>query len=228
MPDISSNLSASTNPAQPVRCRHIKVDGTQCGCPALSGRLLCYFHYNWQLSATAAIQPTADHVDDYCDKKPRELLFAALVKPLKREQAEQAEENAKTAQANLILETCESSSLLLPVLEDANSVQLALMKVMRLLLANAIPYKTAGLLLCALQTASVNLARINFQPPPDQVITVPFKVPVHQAYERDIKDNPDQLDAGKVAPPEPEPSKQDSTSVAPALAVETANPKLQT
>ncbi len=148
MPDITSNLPATTNPAQPIRCRHIKVDGTQCGCPALGGRLLCYFQYNWQLSATSTIENAARHVDDYCDKEPTDLLFARLFPHAKEEQVEQKQGEA--SQANAIRERCEDLALLMPVLEDANSVQVALMKVMRPLLANAIRSKTAGLLVYVL------------------------------------------------------------------------------
>jgi hypothetical protein len=52
----------------------------------------------------------------------------------------------------------------LPVLEDANSIQVALMQVIRFLLAAQIDHRTAALLLYALQTASANLARTNFEP----------------------------------------------------------------
>jgi len=52
----------------------------------------------------------------------------------------------------------------LPMLEDANSIQIALMQLMRLILSGQIDAKTAGLLLYALQTASSNLARTNFEP----------------------------------------------------------------
>jgi hypothetical protein len=71
-----------------------------------------------------------------------------------------------------------------------DSVQVALMKVMRLLLANAIPYKTAGLLFYGLQTASANLARMNFQPTGEQVATIPFTVPIHSPHERSGKKDP--------------------------------------
>jgi len=56
------------------------------------------------------------------------------------------------------------SALELPLLEDANSVQIALMQVMRLILKAQIDSKTAGLLLYALQTASLNLRNTNFEP----------------------------------------------------------------
>ena len=101
------------------RCQHIKVNGTQCGSPALRRHRLCYFHKSWQqtrieLGANRARRATA--VFD------------------------------------------------LPMLEDANSIQVALMQVMRLILSGQIDAKNAGLLLYALQTASTNLARTNFEP----------------------------------------------------------------
>jgi hypothetical protein len=52
----------------------------------------------------------------------------------------------------------------LPVLEDANAVQVALMQVMRLLLSGQIEHKTASLLLYGLQTASSNLRQVTFDP----------------------------------------------------------------
>jgi hypothetical protein len=52
----------------------------------------------------------------------------------------------------------------LPVLEDANAIQVALMQVMHLLLSGQIEHKTAGLLLYALQTAAANLRATRFEP----------------------------------------------------------------
>ena len=101
------------------RCQHIKVNGTQCGSPALRRNRLCYFHKSWQ--------------------QTRIVLGA---------------NRARRAPAVFDL----------PMLEDANSIQVALMQVMRLILSGQIDAKTAGLLLYALQTASTNLARTNFEP----------------------------------------------------------------
>jgi hypothetical protein len=57
-----------------------------------------------------------------------------------------------------------SASLLeLQVLEDTDSIQVALMQVMRLILRRQLDHKTAGLLLYGLQTASANLRRIDFE-----------------------------------------------------------------
>src|SRR5208282_6094370 len=35
------------------RCQHIKVNGTQCGSPALRRNRLCYFHKSWQGASIA-------------------------------------------------------------------------------------------------------------------------------------------------------------------------------
>jgi hypothetical protein len=60
-----------------------------------------------------------------------------------------------------------------PVLEDANSIQIALMQVMRLLVSQQIDHKTASLLLYARQTASTNLRMTNFTPITNDVILDP-------------------------------------------------------
>ncbi len=101
------------------RCRHIKVNGTQCGSPALRGRCYCYFHHNWRSRGTYGAAQRGS-------QKP-----------------------------------CHSD---FPVLEDANSVQAALMQVIRLMLAKEISPKEAGLLLYALQIASSNLRHLRLEP----------------------------------------------------------------
>jgi len=52
------------------------------------------------------------------------------------------------------------AEMVLPVFEDAASIQIALWEVTRLLLTDQIDHKKAGLVLYALQTASSNLARM--------------------------------------------------------------------
>jgi len=52
----------------------------------------------------------------------------------------------------------------MPVLEDADSVQVALMQVMRLILSGQLDPKIAGLLLYVLQTASLNLRQMKLEP----------------------------------------------------------------
>jgi len=51
----------------------------------------------------------------------------------------------------------------LPLLEDANSVQVALMKVIQMLGSGRMDHRTAGLMLYALQTASSNLRNAEFE-----------------------------------------------------------------
>jgi hypothetical protein len=109
----------SLYPASIPRCEHLKVNGTQCGSPALRRNHFCYFHKRWQ--------------------ETRIVLNA---------------NRARRGRATLDL----------PVLEDANSIQVSLMQVMRLILSGQLDPKTAGLLLYALQTASSNLSRTNFEP----------------------------------------------------------------
>ncbi len=64
----------------------------------------------------------------------------------------------------------------LPVLEDANSIQVSLMQIMRLVVSGHIDGKTAGLLLYALQTASANLPRTSFEPRMHDVVLDPRDV----------------------------------------------------
>lgn len=63
-----------------------------------------------------------------------------------------------------------SVPITLPTLEDANSIQVGLAEVMRLLVTNQIEHRTASLLLYALQTASANLKMTTFEPKPTQVV----------------------------------------------------------
>lgn len=110
-------------PSNIARCQHIKVNGTQCGSPALRDASYCYYHirYHWQ-------------------------------------QLETLQDNN---------EWCES----LPTLEDANSIQVALAKVIEQLVLKEIDHKTAALMLYALQTASMNLKRTSLEPAlPTQVV----------------------------------------------------------
>ncbi|HXM19722.1 MAG TPA: hypothetical protein VN948_00480 [Terriglobales bacterium] len=102
----------SSYPNSIPRCEHIKINGTQCGSPALRRNHFCFFHKRWH--------------------ETRIVL------------------NANRARRARV-------ALDLPVLEDANSVQVSLMQVM--ILSGQVDAKTAGLLLYALQTASSNLSR---------------------------------------------------------------------
>lgn len=127
-------------PSYPNRCQHIKVNGTQCGSPALRRNRLCYFHKRHH---DERIQLNTDRQKNDRQKHARSRRRVAID---------------------------------LPVFEDANSVQVTLMQITRLLIAGDIDTKTAGLVLYALQTASSNLSRTRFEPNMRDVILDPASV----------------------------------------------------
>jgi hypothetical protein len=98
------------------RCQHVKVNGTQCGSPALRCRRLCFFHVRCQ-----------------------------------------------EQRARIVENQFKQARFVVPVLEDANAVQMALMQVMQLLATGQMEHKTAALMLYALQTASCNLRNTEFE-----------------------------------------------------------------
>lgn len=115
----------------PNRCQHLKVNGTQCGSPALRRNRFCFFHKRFQ----------DERIRLATDRKRRGI-----------------------------------ASFILPVLEDANSIQMALQQVMRLLISRDIDHKTASLLLYALQTASSNLRQTKFEAYKHEIILDPRDV----------------------------------------------------
>ena len=117
----------SCYPRSILRCQHIKINGTQCGSPALRGRRLCYFHNRWRQTRIDFNKAGSLHFDD---------------------------------------------SFELPTLEDADSIQVAIMQVLRLIIARHIDAKTAGLLLYGLQTASINLKQTRLEPDDKRAIVI--------------------------------------------------------
>jgi hypothetical protein len=128
----------SSYPLNIRRCQYIKVNGTQCGSPALREDKHCYFHMGWVL-------------------KNREINM-------------QLGEHGTVTLPTMTSPTTTFPTLTLPTLEDANSVQMGLAEIMRVLVTKQIDHRTAALLLYALQTASSNLKRISFEPEPTHVV----------------------------------------------------------
>ncbi|MGB6387470.1 MAG: hypothetical protein WBD25_13290 [Terriglobales bacterium] len=114
----------SLYPKSVARCQHIKVNGTQCGSPALREEKYCYFHMRWFL-------------------KNMEI------------------------SSSIQQERWEAT---LPLLEDANSVQMGVGEVMRLMMTRQVDHRTAGLMLYGLQTASINMKHTSFEPEPTRVV----------------------------------------------------------
>ena len=101
------------------RCQHLKINGTQCGSPALRRNRFCYFHKRFQ----------EEKIKLNCDRARRG-----------------------------------TATFILPVLEDADSIQVSLMQIMRLLLSGRIDREHAAPLLYALQTATLNLRNVTIEP----------------------------------------------------------------
>jgi hypothetical protein len=146
------------------RCQHVKVNGVQCGSPALRRKAYCYFHLR------------AEH------------------------------EHQRAAEAS-----ASGRTFGFPLLEDANSIQVALMKVIQMLGAGAIAHKTAALMLYGLQTASANLRSTKFEPEKstdvvideDTVDLTRIKGPqwsVNNFHEKAEAESEAQPDGGKQAP----------------------------
>ena len=111
-----------------LRCQHIKVDGVQCGSPALRGQRRCHFHDRWERVDRGATGPSA------------------------------------------------LGSNVLPALEDANSIQLALAEVMRLAIMGHIEYRVFSLLLSALRIAAANVKHLSLTPKPTHIVIDPESV----------------------------------------------------
>jgi hypothetical protein len=81
-------------------------------------------------------------------------------------------ERAREQHNRIVKDQLKQARFVLPLLEDANAVQMALMQVMQLLAWGEMDHKMAGLLLYGLQTASANLSYVDFEPeePTDVVI----------------------------------------------------------
>lgn len=106
------------------RCEHIKVNGIQCGSPALRAKRRCFFH---------------DHCSHLCKQMEPDLAFISS-------------------------------------LEDANSIQLGIAEVIRMLVLKHVDATTASLLLRALRLAATNVKFTSFEPKSAQVVVDPSAI----------------------------------------------------
>jgi hypothetical protein len=109
-------------------CEHVKTSGRFCASPAMRGRNYCFFHLNLAGQRLRAEQ------------------FAA-----------EKQVNSTSSGQALRYPQDDRHLPALPPLEDAASIQIALMQVTEWLLRGMIDHRTAGLVLYSLQTASCNL-----------------------------------------------------------------------
>lgn len=160
-------------PSYPNRCQHLKVNGTQCGSPALRRNRFCYFHKRHH---DERIELNADR-----------------------------EKNTRARRRKVAID--------LPVFEDANSIQVSLMQITRLLISGDIDSKTAGLIFYALQTASSNLGRTRFEPLMNDVILDPASVR-ETALGQHIWDDSDFIDDAEIDDEETEDEPDDGIDAA--------------
>jgi hypothetical protein len=159
------------------RCQHIKMNGTQCGSPALRWRRQCFFH-----------------------------------------------ERIRRDRAKIAADASAQRMFDLPLLEDANSVQVALMKVIQMLGSGRMDHRTAGLTLYALQTAASNLRNTDFEVD-DATDVVIDRDDVHrtaiggpQWFEEDFEDESEDAEEAEDEL-EDETDDEDAVAAAPAKAV---------
>jgi hypothetical protein len=80
---------------------------------------------------------------------------------------------ARQQRLRMETEVQDPQPFVLPLLEDANSIQMALMQIMQLMISGRMDRKMASTLLYSLQIASSNLARVNLNPWAQDVVTHP-------------------------------------------------------
>jgi hypothetical protein len=145
------------------QCRYVRPSGGTCNSPALKASHWCYYHA--RLQERQAIRHSHRRADGR---------FIALPQPQPEDDPLRTIDYGTypVAPAEAHPDTIGSASLDLPSLEDAVSIQLALIDVAQALAANRIDTKRAGLLLYALQVASANVQKMHI--PLDSVRSVTY------------------------------------------------------
>ena len=115
-------------------CQHVKTKGAVCESPALKGSRFCYFHQR-DLERQSNL------------RQAREVKLSRFHEP--------AHEGALNAE---ILESLE-----LPLLEDANAIQVTLSNLLRAIAGNHVAERRAALLLYGLQIAVSNVANLRLK-----------------------------------------------------------------
>jgi hypothetical protein len=140
-------------------CQHLKINGTQCGSPALRRNRFCFFH-----------------------------------KPFQQEQIKLNSDGKRRSRANFVL----------PILEDANAIQVSLMQIMRLLASGQIDPKTAGLPYALQTAATIAVQRVTPQTNSTAATTSTKQTPtpsINQTQSAAIE-SPGTLASGKPNNPE--------------------------
>jgi hypothetical protein len=129
-------------------CRHIRSNGSRCGCIALSGQTFCYYHdRTGKLHRSIIPPPPLDAVEAALHRKM--LLDPSM--------------GIYSGGGPLVLD--------FPPLEDRESIQIALSMVVAAIAQSRIDTKRAALLIYGLQVASGNARNLDLQPSRDSIVT---------------------------------------------------------
>ena len=121
-------------------CRHILTTGRRCGCPALTAKAYCYFHFRSRARHTPPPRAT------------RPVAEPLILHPMRADGLGQAEPTLATpATAPLPAPPLE---LDFPVLEDRESIQVAASMIVAALGRNQLDGKRAATMLYGLQVAA--------------------------------------------------------------------------
>jgi hypothetical protein len=126
------------------QCRHIRPAGATCSSPSVKGSYWCYFHSH--LHERQTIHHTLRLPNGrFADAGTAEIVAFPSIPGRVAPEGDHGEAAAHSA------------ALDLPPIEDAASIQLALIDILQALAANQLDTRRAGLLLYGLQVASVNV-----------------------------------------------------------------------
>lgn len=128
-------------------CRHIKTNGKACNSPALTGQAFCYFHRKLRTRHRDLVAPKPTRPAETV----HEIVFDAQGFP-----SPQALPAPQPSLADAQLD--------LPLLEDRESVQVAISLVISAIAHNRIDTRRAAAILYGLQLASNNSTRIITEP----------------------------------------------------------------
>lgn len=138
-------------------CRHIRPSGGTCNSPALKGSYWCYYHGRLHQ------RQTIRHSHRRADGR-----FVPLPPP--EAATETLDHGSIPVEAHPERAEAAAVPLDLPPVEDAASIQLALIDILQALAGNQLDPKRAGLLLYGLQVASANIKSVRI--PTDAVRSV--------------------------------------------------------
>jgi hypothetical protein len=137
-------------PASLETCQHVRTNGTFCKSPALTGHRLCYFHKRDRDRQVRLLNNLDHRRSSIAHGK-----FAEIISPLPGSKIVFDDNSAELF-----------SEMHIPVLEDADSIQVCLSDLYRAIATQQVDMLVAGRLLYTLQIAALNLKNTRLQRDP--------------------------------------------------------------